>query len=83
MAFIRNNDFEDTLRLSERFLTHHHDLIHKACGWMLRETGKRNEAMLTDFLDRHYRLMPGTMLRYAIERLSPEQKAQYMLRYRK
>ena len=80
MAFIRNNDFADTLHLSEFFLTHSHDLMHKACGWMLRETGKRNEAVLTDFLDRHYRLMPRTMLRYAIERLSPEQKAQYMLR---
>jgi len=83
MAFIRNNDFEDTLRLSERFLTHHHDLIHKASGWMLREVGKRNEAILTDFLDRYYRLMPRTMLRYAIERLSPVQKAKYMVPLRK
>lgn len=83
MAFIRNNDFADTLHLSELFLTHKHDLMHKACGWMLRETGKRNEAILTDFLDRHYWLMPRTMLRYAIERLSPEQKTQYMLRFRK
>ena len=82
MAFIRNNDFADTLHLSEFFLTHKHDLMHKACGWMLRETGKRDEAILTDFLDRHYRLMPRTMLRYAIERLSPEQKTKYMLQSR-
>ncbi|MCE5205857.1 MAG: DNA alkylation repair protein [Porphyromonadaceae bacterium] len=83
LTFIRNNDFTDILKLSELFLTHKHDLMHKACGWMLRETGKRNEATLTGFLDRHYQSMPRTMLRYAIERLSPAQKLQYMTRQEK
>ena len=78
LAFIRKNDLKDTLKLSEKFLSHHHDLMHKACGWMLREAGKRNEKTLTDFLDKHYRKMPRTMLRYAIERLSPEQREIYM-----
>ena len=78
MAFIRENDFSDTLRLSGKFLTHRHDLMHKACGWMLRETGKRDEKILTDFLDKHHRQMPRTMLRYAIEKLSPKQKTAYM-----
>lgn len=80
LAFIRNNDFADTLKLCELFLTHKHDLMHKACGWMLREAGKRNEAVLTGFLDSHYTVMPRTMLRYAIERLSPEQRKHYMKR---
>ena len=80
LAFIRNNDFTDTLRLSEIFLTHTHDLMHKAAGWMLREVGKRDEQVLTGFLDRFYRVMPRTMLRYAIERLTAEQKAYYMHR---
>ena len=80
MAFIRNHAYEDTLRLSEIFLTHHHDLMHKACGWMLREAGKRNEPVLTGFLDSYSTVMPRTMLRYAIERLSPEQKQKYMQR---
>lgn len=79
MTFIRNNDFDDTLKLCEFFLTHKHDLMHKACGWMLREIGKRNEETLTRFLDRHFGVMPRTMLRYSIERLSPEQKIHYML----
>lgn len=80
LAFIRNNDFTDTLHLSEIFLTHTHDLMHKAAGWMLREVGKRDEQVLTGFLDRFYRVMPRTMLRYAIERLTMEQKAYYMHR---
>jgi 3-methyladenine DNA glycosylase AlkD len=78
MAFIRRNDFADTLQLSESYLSHPHDLIHKACGWMLREIGKRDEKTLTGFLDIHYTNMPRTMLRYAIERLSPQQRAHYL-----
>ena len=78
MAFIRKNDLTDVLILSEKFLTHRHDLMHKACGWMLREAGKRDEKTLTGFLDKHYLNMPRTMLRYAIERLSPHQRKFYM-----
>lgn len=80
MAFIRNNDFADTIHLSELFLTHRHDLMQKACGWMLREVGKRDEAVLASFLERFHQVMPRTMLRYAIERLAPEKKGYYMQR---
>jgi 3-methyladenine DNA glycosylase AlkD len=56
-----------------------HDLIHKACGWMLREVGKRVSGKeLIEYLDKYNHKMPRTMLRYAIERL-PESKRQYYL----
>ncbi len=45
--------------------------MHKACGWVLREVGKRNQSALETFLQRHHTIMPRTMLRYAIERFSP------------
>lgn len=77
-AFIKKSDFDDTLRLSEQFLSHPHDLMHKACGWMLREVGKKSEKILINFLDTHYRNMPRTMLRYAIEKFSHVQKQHYM-----
>jgi 3-methyladenine DNA glycosylase AlkD len=77
--FIRLGDFEDTLRLAERLLCDREDLIHKAAGWMLREVGKRNESVLEEFLRRHGRTMPRTMLRYAIERF-PEAKRKAFLR---
>ena len=78
MAFIRNHEFEDTLRLSEYFLTHTHHLIHKACGWMLREVGKRNKATLTQFLNNYAPQMPRMMLRYSIEKLSQEERKSYL-----
>ncbi len=78
MAFIRNNEFEDTLRLSEHFLTHSHHLIHKACGWMLREVGKRDKTTLTQFLYKFAPQMPRVMLRYSIEKLSKEERKTYL-----
>lgn len=78
MAFIRNKEFEDTLRLSEQYLTHSHHLIHKASGWMLREVGKRDKPTLTTFLNKYAAQMPRVMLRYSIEKLSKEERKTYL-----
>ena len=78
---IRHGDFADTLRIAEKLMTDKEDLIHKAAGWMLREVGKRDVAALEEFLSEHCRVMPRTMLRYAIERF-PEEKRQAYLKGR-
>jgi mutator protein MutT len=77
--FIRAGQVADTLQLATLLLEDPQDLIHKAVGWMLREAGKRDEAALVDFLERHCRRMPRTMLRYAIERF-PETLRQTLLK---
>ncbi len=76
--FIRNNEFSDTLQLVSFALNDTHDLIHKAGGWMLREVGKRDKRVLMRFLNEHSHNMPRTMLRYAIERLSPTERIMYL-----
>lgn len=78
MAFLAEGQFDDTLALAECLLTDRQDLIHKAVGWTLREVGKRDIMVLRDFLDAHYTRMPRTMLRYAIEKLAPADRAKYM-----
>jgi 3-methyladenine DNA glycosylase AlkD len=78
LEFIRNVQFSDIFKLSEKFLTHKHDLMHKACGWMLREVGKRDELALEEFLDEHLQKMPRTMLRYAIERMEEGKRLRYL-----
>jgi 3-methyladenine DNA glycosylase AlkD len=78
LEFIRNGQFSDIFRLSEKFLTHKHDLMHKACGWMLREVGKRDELALEEFLEEHLHKMPRTMLRYAIEKMEEKKRLGYL-----
>ena len=78
--FIKKGKFEDTFAIAEILMKDRHDLIHKAVGWMLREVGKRNQQAEEEFLMKHYRKMPRTMLRYAIERLSEDKRKFYMKR---
>jgi len=68
-AFIRQRQFTDTIKLAKIFLSHKHDLMHKAVGWMLREVGKRDENVLRGFLDKYANKMPRVMFRYATEKI--------------
>ncbi len=77
---IKKNNFDLTLEISQLLLLHSHDLIHKAVGWMLREVGKRDLNIEIAFLDENYKIMPRTMLRYAIEKLPDDLRTHYLMK---
>ena len=79
--FIKNGDFADICALTEMLMNDPHPLIHKVCGWMLREVGKKNELVLLEFLNKHYQSMPRIMLSYAIEKLPKKLKMLYTQRH--
>jgi 3-methyladenine DNA glycosylase AlkD len=78
LALIRQGTLEDTFWLSEYFITHPHDLMHKACGWMLREAGKKDLGALRGFLAVFHKRLPRTALRYASERMTPDERQKWM-----
>ena len=76
---VEDKEFKDTFEISEILMLDNHDLIHKAVGWMLREVGKRiSEEEEEVFLKKHYKKMPRTMLRYAIERFEEKKRQNYL-----
>ena len=78
MYHAKKGKFELLKELAQKNLLHEHDLMHKANGWLLREMGEKNEDELLGFLKAHYRKMPRTSLRYAIEKLDEELRQDFL-----
>lgn len=79
LHFVKQGEADDALALAEILVADEHDLIHKAVGGVLRAITGRHQARLLPFLDKHAATMPRTMLRYALEHCTAEEKAHYMV----
>lgn len=81
MQFLRHGQLDDTYAIAEIFLEKPqplHDLLQKAVGWLLREAGKRDEQRLKNWLSTRFQIMPRTMLRYAIEKFTEEERNAFL-----
>lgn len=73
---IKRGELSVPLDIIDNLLRDSHDLIHKANGWMLRNIGDQDRDLLTEYLFVHYKDIPRTTLRYAIEHYEePKRKA--------
>ena len=77
-TLIKRGETEEALSIAALLLPEREDLLHKAVGWMLREVGKQDEALLKQFLRHHYDDMPRTALRYAIEKFPEEDRRAWL-----
>ncbi len=80
LYFVRRGNLDDALRIAHILLHDTQDLIHKAVGWVLREVGKKDVSLLKKFLDQYHTVMPRTMVRYAIERFSVDERKKYVMK---
>ncbi len=80
LYFIRKGEFSHTYSLAKLFMDTKQDLMQKAVGWMLREAGKRDVSQLRNFLNEYKSVMPRTMLRYAIEKFSAEERHMFLVK---
>lgn len=74
LYFIKNKELETSIQICKILIIHKHDLIHKACGWILREVGKINKQELLKFIYNNYDKISRTTLRYSIEKFSKEER---------
>lgn len=77
-TLIKHGQYAEIIALAEQLKQDPEDLMHKAVGWMLREMGKKSPGTLVKFLDQHANTLPRTTLRYAIEKMTPEQRRYYL-----
>lgn len=75
----RGECLDAAYRIATTLLGDREDLIHKATGWLLRESGKTDPVRLERYLLRHGPDVPRTTLRYAIERFPPARRRRVLV----
>lgn len=76
--FLKQGSYADTLNIAKILLNDSHDLIHKAVGWGIRNVGNEDLTVMLDFLNKYYKQMQRTTLRYAIEKLDEPLRQKYL-----
>ena len=70
--------FEDIIEITTTLLHDRDDLVQKGYGWMLKAASEAYRKEVFDFVVHHKATMPRTALRYAIEKMPADMRAEAM-----
>lgn len=70
----------DIFGIADILLTDKDDMVQKGYGWMLKAASEAHEREVFDYVMSHKAVMPRTALRYAVEKMSAELRAEAMRR---
>lgn len=71
---------QDAFEISDVLLNDENDMVQKGYGWLLKEESRKHQAEVFNYVLRNRKVMPRTALRYAIELMPKELKAEAMKR---
>ena len=74
----RGKFLEDIFIIADILHSDKDDMVQKGYGWMLKAASEAHQKDVFNYIMRKKTTMPRTSLRYAIEKLPPELKAQAM-----
>lgn len=76
---MKEKEYKYTFPIIKILISHKHDLIHKANGWMMREIYKRLDGkVVREFLKENYKNLPRTTLRYTIEKMNDLERKSWL-----
>ena len=73
---------DEVIAIASLLLTDTDDMVRKGYGWLLKEGSRHHEQEVFEFVMQNKDTMPRTSLRYAIELMAPERKAEAMIKTR-
>ncbi len=69
---------KESIEIADLLLTDTDDMVQKGYGWLLKEASRKHTDEVFAYVVKRKRLMPRTALRYAIELMPKELKAEAM-----
>jgi len=69
---------KDVFEITDLLLLDKDDMVQKGYGWLLKEASRLHQKEVFDFIVKNKKKMPRTALRYAIELMPKNLKAEAM-----
>lgn len=76
----KGNFLREAFEISDMLLSDEDDMVQKGYGWLLKEASREHQKEVFNYVLKNRKAMPRTALRYAVELMPKELKAEAMKR---